>query len=308
MAIDPETGAVLGFVVAGGLAALLMLLVRQFINLAPTVPDEQSWVRLRLEVPTPPAAHPAAESLDRSLEQLTLGAGLNWHPLVSFLFIACSGTLAGGLVFLRWDDPLAAGLGAISGMSAACVVFIVLRDRRRRKLRDQLPTTAEMLARAVRAGESIEQALLSIAQRTPAPLGAELGRAVRQVSLGLPVATALRVLGSRSRIVDLQLFAAALVVHRQTGGQLAVALDRMAAMLRARARYRQRIRSVTASGRLATLFTAAAGPLLIAYFMYDEKYAHSLFYTDGGRMWLAVSAGLELVGLIWVASLLRIET
>ena len=65
-------------------------------------------------------------------------------------------------MFLRWEDPLPAALSALGGMAAACVVFVVLRDRRRRKLRNQLPTTAERLARAVRAGESIEQALLSI--------------------------------------------------------------------------------------------------------------------------------------------------
>jgi tight adherence protein B len=295
-----------GFVLLALVAAGFMLLVRH-LWLSANPPDHDfgpPLVRLKRDE-LPPSDNPLAESLDRSFEQLATEAGLAGDSNTAFLVMMCVGTLTGGLVYIIWEDPLTAIGSTLTGMAVVIGVFVVLRAQRRRRISEQLAGLAEMLARAVRAGESLEYSLRAVSDRSSNPLKSELQRCVHAVEMGLPVSVALSSLGVRERLLDLRIFASVLGVHRQTGGHLAPALERLAVMFRARDRYRRQLRVATASARFAAFMLSLAGPLVFLYLAYDQDFSHRLFDSEDGRTALMIAAGLELLGLVWISTLLR---
>jgi tight adherence protein B len=125
--------------------------------------------------------------------------------------------------------------------------------------------------------------------------------------MGMPIFGAMQQLSARNPGGDVRLLTSALELHRQTGGQLAVVLERMATTLRARERYRGQIRAITTAGRFTATVLACAAPLLLAYLLYDREYSHSLFETETGKQCLIAVGVLEAVGLLWLFALLRPE-
>jgi tight adherence protein B len=284
-----------------------MLLIRHlWISANPPQEAELPLVQLKRDS-LPASDNPLAQSLDRSFEQLTVEAGLAGDSNTAFLIMICVGTLVGGLVFIVWEEPLAAICAMLAAMVVVVGIFVAVRARRRSKIADQLPGLADMLARTVHAGESLENSLRTVAVRTNQPLKSELQRCVHAVEMGLPVSVAMSSLGERERLLDLRIFASVLGVHRQTGGHLAPALERMAGMFRARDRYRRQLRVSTASARFAALMLGLAVPLIFLYLCYDQDYSHRLFDSDEGKMSLLMAAGFELAGLVWISLLLRSE-
>ena len=108
-------------------------------------------------------------------------------------------------------------------------------------------------------------------------MGLEFRRCARHLQMGLSVTAAMRSLVHRLPLMDVRILATTLSVHRQTGGNLALTLERMARVVRDRMVYRQQMRSVTAAGRFSAMMIATVGPLLFLYmFMFQRDYAGKL--------------------------------
>ncbi len=246
--------------------------------------------------------------VDQSVERLALESGIPSGGLTVTLVLVFTGLLLGGAAFLWTEDLLAAVVGFIAGMLLPIPILSYRRNRRLRQVQMQLADVLDLMSRATRAGESLEQAVALVGQRAAEPLGLEFRRCSRHLQMGLSVGAAMRALVHRLPLMDIRIMATTLAVHRQAGGNLALTLERMARVVRDRMNYRQQLRSVTAAGRFSAMLIAMAGPLLFVFmFVFQREYASKLLSLPLGNVLLIAAVVLELIGLMWISRLIRTE-
>lgn len=246
--------------------------------------------------------------IDAGFERLVVESGLDWTTMAATLVLVAGGLLVGGVLWL-WTNEIPAGVvGAVIGLALPLPLLAYYRMRRIREIREQFPDMLDLLARAVRAGESLDQAIELAGQKGPEPLGREFRRCSRQLGMGLSMHAVMRALVYRMRLMEVRIFATTLAVHRQSGGNLALTLERMAAVLRERITYHRQIRAATAAGRFSATLIASTGPLLFIYmFVFQYEYAGKLVTLPLGQSLLALAVGLEIIGLIWIFRMLKAD-
>lgn len=249
-----------------------------------------------------------AGHIDAGLERLVVESGLDWSAMATTLLLVAGGLLVGGVLWL-WTKEIPAGIaGMVIGMVLPLPLLVYSRMRRIREIREQFPDMLDLLARAVRAGESLDQAIELAGQKGPEPLAREFRRCSRQLGMGLSMHAVMRALVYRMRLMEVRIFATTLAVHRHTGGNLSLTLERMSAVLRERIVYRRQIRSATAAGRFSATLIAATGPLLFIYmFVFQYEYASRLVTIPLGQSLLALAVTLETIGLLWIYRMLKSE-
>ena len=134
-----------------------------------------------------------------------------------------------------------------------CVYVQLKRKARLEKLLSQLPDAFDLMARVIRAGQTMSQALQAVADEFDQPIAAEFAYCYEQQNLGLPPEVAFRDLARRTGLLEIKIFVLALLVQQQTGGNLAELLDKLADVVRERFRIRGKIKALTAEGRMQAL-------------------------------------------------------
>lgn len=201
------------------------------------------------------------------------------------------------LTFLVARSWLATLLAAGVVLLLPGLVYRRLRRARRLRLQQQLPDAASALASALRAGLGLGQALEQVPRFQPRPIAQEFALALREQRLGVPLERALANLAARAGCRDVELLVATLSIARDLGGGVADALDRLAASVRRRLAMEERVRALTAQGRLQGVIMAILPLLLgIALFALDPARMQRLFDHPVGWVTLALVAGLELAG------------
>lgn len=247
-------------------------------------------------------------TLDDKLERLIVESGIPADGLTVTMILVLAGLVFGGAAFLWTDDLLSGIIGFSVGMAIPLPYLSLRRASRLREVQSQLADVLDLMSRATRAGESLEQSITLVGQRASDPLGLEFRRCAKHLQMGLSVTAAMRSLVHRLPLMDVRILATTLAVHRQTGGNLAFTLERMSRVVRDRLVYRQQMRSVTAAGRFSAMMIATIGPLLFLYmFTFQRDYAGKLLDLPLGNVMLAIAVVLEIVGLMWVSRLIRTE-
>jgi tight adherence protein B len=246
--------------------------------------------------------HAFQAMLDRTL--------LNIEPLAGSGMVVLVGVVLAGIVFV-WrieEDPWMALPAFIVGATAT-VGFLWWRNRRwRTVLRNQMPDALYLLARALRAGRSLEQAFQLVGDQGVAPLSREFARMHRQMELGLGLTPVLEITARRVDVVDFNVFAAVLAMHRPTGGNLPTILDRLAAATRERIQFEGQFRAATTMGRVSAGFILLMVGVIMCYFFFvDREVAVHFFDTTTGVMLFAVAATLEVIGGALLFYLLRFD-
>jgi tight adherence protein B len=164
----------------------------------------------------------------------------------------------------------------------------------------QLPEALELVARALRAGHSLGSGMQLVATEMPAPIGEEFRRAYEQQTLGVPLEEALEEMTERIPNLDLRFFATAVILQRQTGGDLAEILDKIGHLVRERFKILGHVQALTGEGRLSGVVLLALPPVLfITMLKLNPGYVMMLFNDDLGKQMLAVAVAMQLVGA-WV--------
>ena len=233
-------------------------------------------------------------------------AAVDLEPAVAWALWWIGGSLlllvvlvVGGLV------PAALVLGA-----AALGPFLVLRSRRGQgaaRVEAALPVALEAMARALRSGGSMRQAVEEAAVATPEPLAAELRLVSAQAARGGPLATALQGLGERQPLPGVRLAVAALCLGVETGGAQARAVDGVASTLRDRLGVTAEVRALSAQARLSAVIIGLA-PVGFGAFAAatDPRTATFVFHTVPGLLLLAVGLALDGLGWLWMRRLSRV--
>jgi tight adherence protein B len=245
-------------------------------------------------------------TFDRWFSRLVLETGLGWDPGAAALLMVLCGLLTGAALFLWNEEVLPAAIGILIGIPLPAVYLVARRWRRVKLLQDQLAPALEILARSVRAGQTLDQAIGHLGRHSPEPLATEFRYCARQLEMGLSMPAVMRGLVGRLRMYDVQILATTLIVHRQAGGNIAAMLDRLARVIRDRLSYRRQLRAVTAGGRISAMVISLITPALFLFFiLVRPAYIASLLHSPLGQSLLVLTALLEIVGLIWTARLLR---
>lgn len=246
--------------------------------------------------------------LDHAFDRLMWETGWELSPTTGFLVLLSSGLFIGGVAGFYFDNVFAGVLAGGAGMVAALVVFLIRRHRRMRQMANELPQLFDLMSRAVRAGRSIEQAVDFAAQEMVGPLGGEMQRCARHLEMGSGVTMAVQSLAKRVRLPELRMLASVMIVHRRSGGHLPVALERMSSVCRTRLNYRRQMQTSTAAARISAMVIAALAPLiLLAFLVLKPDHVRVLFEHPMGQTLLTLAAVLQVVGLLWIARLIRAE-
>ena len=252
------------------------------------------------------ASEGSVGKFDRWFERTLYLSGWELSPLAAMLLHVLVATVLGGTVFVLTDNLLLSSLSATMGFVMVMVALVISQRRRVAKFLELFPGSLDLLARAVRAGESLDQAIDLVGQSSREPLATEFRRVAGQLEMGLSVASAMESLTNRVDMIDVRIFANTLAMHRDTGGNLAATLERLAEVIRDRRAFRRQLKSVTGAGRFTALFIAALGPLLFGYmFIFQPQYGHALLNDSLGKVLLAYAVVSQIVGLFWVSRLLK---
>jgi tight adherence protein B len=232
-------------------------------------------------------------------------SGLDVTPtrLLAIAGISCVGSgLLGVIVRLSPVDGLVAA--AIGGLIPLWVVK-KRRDARIEKLRSQLPEAFDLMARVVRAGQTLNQAMLAVAEEFPQPISLEFAYCYEQQNLGLPPEATLRDLNRRTGIIELKIFVLAVLVQQQTGGNLSQLLTKLAEVIRERYMIRGTIKTLTSEGRMQGWILAALPPcMLLLLLVINPKYASTLFEHPNV---LFGTFGFELIGALWIRKIVNFD-
>ncbi len=158
------------------------------------------------------------------------------------------------------------------------------RKRRLKAFGGQLPEALDMLARALRSGQSLAAGMGMVASELGAPLGKEFGRVFEEQNLGIAWEDSLDALTERVPNVDLRFFATALILQRQTGGDLAEILDKIAGLIRERFQIWGQVQALTGKGRISgVVLMGLPVVLFIAVYRLNPDYLMVLFTDPLGK-------------------------
>jgi tight adherence protein B len=245
-----------------------------------------------------------AVELRRMLNQ----ADLNWTP--GRLMFACIGgwAVTGYIFTLRTHSP---ALGALVGFLAGSAPLMYVARKRRQRMAQflqKLPEALDLMVSALRAGQSMGGALGAAAREAGDPVGRELRLCAEEQNFGIDLRTALDNLIERVPLQDLRMVATALLIHKESGGNLAEVLDKTSRVIRDRFQVLQQITVHTAQGRLTgwVLSLLPVGLAVIIYFV-SPGYIELLFDRPLGQKIVAIAVAMNLVGLLIIRRIVKIR-
>jgi len=231
-------------------------------------------------------------------------SGLEWsltRLLTMSAFAAAFAAVLGGLV----SGWLAALVTSVAAAAAPIAYVCMKRNRRLEAIRRQLPDAYDLMARALRAGQTVSQTMQGVADEFAQPISGEFSYCYEQQNLGLPTETALRDLSRRTGLMEINIFVVAVIVQRQVGGNLAEMLEGLAAVVRERYRIRGAIRTLTAEGRLQAAVLMALPPaMFVAMLLLNRSYALVLLEYP----WLLGGVLISMaIGALWIRKIINFD-
>jgi len=201
--------------------------------------------------------------------------------------------------------------GLAGGAVGAVLPIGWLRHRRSSRLKrfeEQFPEALDLLSRAIRAGHAFQTAMGMIADEVAQPVGPEFKKTFDEQNFGLPLRDALNQLAERVPILDVRFFVTAVMIQRDTGGNLAEILDNLAHVVRERFKIRRQIRVHTAHGRFTGYVLLALPAALAVVLTYiSPGHMETLFKEHMGQVMLMGAIVMQTIGFIWIRQVIKIE-
>jgi tight adherence protein B len=248
------------------------------------------------------------ERLDRAFERLVGRSALALTASQAGAMMLLVGVVVGIATYQWREQEFLTGAATALAMLLLLSFFWLMHWRWRRRMQEQLPDTFHLLARSLRAGLTVDQSVALIGTQGLQPVAAEFQRCSERLKLGMTVPAAMEMTGARIGLVDFDLLVALVSMHRETGGNLALLVDRLATAVRSRNHFRGHVIAVTALSRVTGLAIALAPPILmLVYYLIYPDYVTRLTQSAAGLQALMTALVLEVIGVAWLAWLLRVD-
>ncbi|MGC8548259.1 MAG: type II secretion system F family protein [Acidobacteriaceae bacterium] len=225
--------------------------------------------------------------------------------LLQAALTAAGGALAARLLYPHLIVEVAA---PIAGLASPFALLLFQRKRRVKQFNDALPDAIDLMSRALKAGHSVSSAIEVVAEQGREPVASEFREVFRAQNFGLPYRDALIQLADRVPSADLRFLITAMMVQKETGGNLTEILDRTTYVIRERLRIYGEVRTKTAQGRLTGMILAAL-PIILGVIIniINPGYAKPLIATPIGHKLLIAGAGLITIGTLIIQRIVKIE-
>jgi tight adherence protein B len=242
------------------------------------------------------------------IDQLLVQSGITWS-VERFALWSLASLVLGTLVVAGW--PIPAPIRAVLALLFVLVPLMLVRRARTRRLvriEAQLPDAADFIARALRAGHSFTNVLQIVGNELPEPLSGEFRIAREEINYGVPMNEALHNMAERIPLTDLRYLIIAVLIQRETGGNLAEILTSISHIIRSRLKLAAHVRVLSAEGRMSAwilglLPFALMGMLLVV----NPGYVQVLWTDPTGIKLLWGALGMIGVGVVWLRKVIRIH-
>jgi tight adherence protein B len=206
---------------------------------------------------------------------------------------------------------LPAGLPLLAGVVIGCIPYvylIVLREKRFRKCAQLLPDAIDLMARGLRAGHALPAVLQMVGEEIPEPLGSEFRNLHEEQTLGLPLREAVMNMVRRIPGDDTRFLATAILLQKETGGNLAAILDKTAIVARERERLRGQVRIYTAQGRATASILCAMPFILFVILSFLSWNTEKLLFTDHlGKIAVYTGMVFMICGLLLIRRIVNVK-
>ena len=242
------------------------------------------------------------------LQLLIEQADVTWtvgRVVFTSLLMICVGAFLGnwwiGSGFIGW----------LPGLALGCAPYFYLLQKRNRRIRhfaERLPAAIDLMSRGLRAGQALPATIETVAQESEDPLRSEFRRAADEQNFGLPFRESMLNLSRRVPVPDLQFLITAILVQKETGGNLAQILDKASYVIRERVRVAGQLRIRTAQGRF-TGWLLVGLPFAIFFGMnlLHPGYGRVLFDTPFGQKMLTYAAIMMAIGILLIRRIVNVR-
>jgi tight adherence protein B len=310
-----SAGAVIGaymMMMRNSQAALKKTVDHRLLELsgaAPLSDGEESLFRTHKTGPLPALDRAAREAMkglaiERWLEQSGVRITIS-----ALLIIAVGLGLVCAFIASRFT-PYGA-VAALGFAAGASIPFLYVRQRRvsrLHKFEEHFPEALDLISRAIRAGHAFSAGMKMAADELSEPVGPEFKKTFEEHNFGMSLKDALAHLSVRVPLLDVRFFATAVLIQKETGGNLSEILDNLAAVVRERFKVRRQVRVHTAHGRFTGYVLLAIPAFLsLALSFINPEHMNMLFKDRIGQMMIVAAIVMQLFGWIWIKRIVKIE-
>jgi tight adherence protein B len=227
----------------------------------------------------------------------------------NFLMLcAVSAVVFAAIAVIAAGNPLFGWAGGVLGFFIPYAYASHMRTKRFQKFEEKFPEAIDTLARAVRAGHAFTTALEMIANEVSEPVAGEFRQLYEEQKFGLPVRDALMNLADRIPLVDVKFFVTAVMLQRETGGNLAEILDNLSYVIRERFKILRQVRVHTAQGRLTMVLLMALPPTIVLIMqLLNPGFIRPLFTDPIGHALIVGGITLQTMGYFVIRRIIRIQ-
>lgn len=243
-------------------------------------------------------------ALGRWIDQSGMKASISGVLLIASVLALVLGLIAFVLVRVLWIVPVAAAIG----FAVPFIVLKVKRGRRMRKFEEEFPEGLDLISRALKAGHAFATGMKMVADEMEDPVGTEFRKTFDEQNFGLPMKDALDNLTFRVPLLDVRFFATAVLIQRETGGNLSEILENLSHVVRERFKILRQVRVYTAHGRFTGyVLLALPAVLCIALSFINPDHMNLLFREPMGRAMLTGALVMQAAGFFWIKQVIKIE-
>jgi tight adherence protein B len=240
----------------------------------------------------------------RWIDQSGVKASISGVLMIATVLAVVLALAVGVIVRARWGLPVGAALGFV-------MPFLVLKIKRGKRMRlfeEQFPEGLDLISRALKAGHAFATGLKMVADEMPDPVGPEFRKTFDEQNFGLPMKDSLDNLSFRIPLLDVRFFATAVLIQRETGGNLAEILENLAHVVRERFKILRQVRVYTAHGRFTGyVLLALPAVLAIALSFINPAHMELLFKERMGQQMLIGALVMQSIGFMWIKHVIKIE-
>jgi len=247
----------------------------------------------------------------KKIQEYIKQADLTW-PVEGFALFTLIGAIIGAVIGTRFKMLPTAFLGPVGfGILFGSFPFLYVFQARRRRLaalEEQLPDALDFLSRSMRAGHAFAISLQMVGEELPDPMGREFRTLFNEHNLGAPLEVALRSMCDRIPILDLRFFSSAVMLQKQTGGNLSDILTRLSYVIRERFRLRGQVRAASAHGRMTAMILGGMPIVTVIALMFVAPGYLDGMADDPDGKWLIGGAVVgQIIGNMVIRKIINIQ-
>jgi len=243
-------------------------------------------------------------SVARWIEQSGMQASISGVLLVGAVLAVLMGFIAN----MATHAPMSFPFGAAFGFALPFIVLRHKRTKRLHKFEEEFPEALDLISRALKAGHAFATGLKMVADEMDEPIGPEFRKTFDEQNFGLPLKDSLENLTLRVPLLDMRFFSTAVLIQRETGGNLSEILENLSHVVRERFKILRQVRVYTAHGRLTGyVLLALPAVLAIALSFINPEHMNMLFRERMGQIMLMIALGMQTAGFFWIRQVVKIE-